>query len=578
MRSQVRLMAGRWVCLVVVLALIPGCMNAAPRPTDAGPATSKSATAKPATPKRIVAGLRGDPAILSDQLGRAGAGRILGTSEIERLLHPGLVVRDNEQTLRPVLVEAVPSVDAGSWQVFADGRMVTTYRIRPNAMWHDGAPFTSADLVFTLRVISDPDLAEWKDPALTDIESVAGPDPMTVVVTWKRPFIAADAMFTGVRALPHPKHILEQTYLEHKGTYNTHAYWSEAYVGTGGYRLREFVRGSHLILEANDGYVLGRPRVDEVEIKLVQDANALAANILAGAVDLTLTSSSLTLDQVATIRDQHWDGRLRPELIIPIGAFPQFINPTPQIILEVPFRRALIHAVDRQLLVDTLQYGLSQVAHTNMVPDNPEFKYVEPHLVKYAYDPRAAAQLIEGLGYTRGADGGFRGAGGERLAIEARVVTSREVPEKTAIAVTNMWQQAGIGVDLTMLSLQQGQDREFRQTRPGFEIVGQPEEIYRFHSNQIPSAENRYVGDNRMRYANPQLDDLVSRYYVTIPSAQRAEILGQMYRLLTDQVVLLSFFYEATQRLEASKLENFSSPLGWNVQEWDLVAERGASK
>jgi hypothetical protein len=81
-----------------------------------------------------------------------------------------------------------------------------------------------------------------------------------------------------------------------------------------------------------------------------------------------------------------------------------------------------------------------------------------------------------------------------------------------------------------------------------------------------------------MRYANPQLDDLVSRYYVTIPSAQRAEILGQMYRLLTDQVVLLSFFYEATQRLEASKLENFSSPLGWNVQEWDLVGERGASK
>jgi peptide/nickel transport system substrate-binding protein len=520
---------------------------------------------------RIVAGLRGDPAILSDQLGRAGAGRILGTADIERLLHPGLVVRDQEQTLKPILVEAVPSVENGTWQVLPDGRMVTTYRIRPNAAWHDGTPFTSADLVFTMGVVSDPELTEWKDVALGDIERITGPDPSTVVVNWKRPFIAADAMFTGTRALPHPKHILEPTYRDHKAAYNAHGNWAEAYVGTGGFRLREFARGSHLILEANEHYVLGRPKIDELEIKLVQDANALAAHILAGTVDMTLTSSSLTLDQVAAIRDQRWDGRLRPELSTPIGTFPQFINPNPRVILEVSFRRALLMATDRQLLVDSLQYGLSQIAHTNMVPDNPEFKYVAPHLVTYPYDPRGAAQQIEGLGYTKGPDGFFQDGASQRLSVEARVVTSREVTEKTAIAVTNLWQQAGVGVDLVMLSLQQGQDREYRQTRPGFEFVGQPEEIYRFHSNQIPTAETRYVGDNRMRYANPQVDELVTRYHVTIPTSQRAEILGQLYRLLTDQVVLLSFFYEATQRLEASRLQHFSSPLGWNVQEWDVA-------
>jgi peptide/nickel transport system substrate-binding protein len=287
---------------------------------------------------------------------------------------------------------------------------------------------------------------------------------------------------------------------------------------------------------------------------------------------MTLTSSSLTLDQVASIRDQNWDGRMRPELSTPIGAFPQFLNPRPAIILEAPFRRALLQMIDRALLVDTLQYGLAAVAHTNMIPDNPEFKYVEPHLVKYPYDPRAASQLIEGLGYTRGADGGFRDSSGQRLSIEARVVTSREVTEKTAIAVMNMWEQAGLGVDLIMLTLQQGRDREFRQTRPGFEIVGQPEEIYRFHSNQIPTADNRYVGDNRMRYSNPQLDDLVTRYHVTIPTPERAEILAQIYRLVTDQVVMLSFFYEATQRLELNKLQNFTNPLGWNVQEWDVAS------
>jgi ABC-type transport system substrate-binding protein len=133
-----------------------------------------------------------------------------------------------------------------------------------------------------------------------------------------------------------------------------------------------------------------------------------------------------------------------------------------------------------------------------------------------------------------------------------------------------MWQQTGVGVDVVVIPLQRNQDREYRQTRPGFEIVGQPEDIYRLHSNQVPTADTRYVGDNRPRYSNPQLDTWIDRYYVTIPRTERAEILGQMYQFITDQVVLLPFFYEATLRLEATKLRNVSAPLGWNGHDWDV--------
>ena len=65
------------------------------------------------------------------------------------------------------------------------------------------------------------------------------------------------------------------------------------------------------------------------------------------------------------------------------------------------------------------------------------------------------------------------------------------------------WRQVGIGVDTLMIPLQRNSDREYRQTRPAFEVVGQPDDIYRLHSNQIPLPETRFVGGNRARYRNP---------------------------------------------------------------------------
>jgi peptide/nickel transport system substrate-binding protein len=555
--------------ILLIVASVPLVVMAcaSPSTTTSGGETGAPA---PAVKKRIVAGLRGDPPNFSQQLSRSGAGRIYGSTEVEALLNSGLQVLDNRQELRPVLVEAIPSVENGLWQVLPDGSMVTTWKIKPNVFWHDGAPFTSADLLFTSMVVMDPELPDWKVVEYQEIESVAAPDPATIVVNWKRPFITANQLFMGTAALPQPKHLLEKTYLEDKANYNASPHFSDAYVGTGPYRMREFTRSSHAILDANDRFVLGRPKIDEIEVKFVQDSRVLGTNILSGHIDLILSGSSLTLDEAAQILER-WDGTSEATLSGTVGAFPQFIDPNPRVILDVGFRRALYHAIDRQLLVDNLQYGLTKVAHTNMVLDNPEYKHVESRLVTYPHDPRRSVQLIEGLGYALGADGIFRNAANQPLKVELRSTPGREVNERATLAVADMWHRVGVEVDILVLTLAQNSDREFRQTRPGFEVVGQPEDIYRFHTRQVPTAETRYVGDNRMRYSNAQLDQLVDRYYVTIPERERAEILGQMYHHITDQVVLMPFFYEAVQRLQAKKLINFTSPLGWNAYEWDVA-------
>jgi peptide/nickel transport system substrate-binding protein len=558
----------RMAGFVLSLALL---MTACAPSQSGGGAQSQDTAARPALYKKVVAGLRGEPFTLSNQLGRAGAGRVYGVAEVERMLHSGLSIEDDQAEHRPSLAEAVPSVDNGLWRVFPDGRMETTWKILPNAQWHDGTLLTSADFLFTMQVVQDKELPEFGDIAFESIDTVEAPDGRTVLVRWKKPFIWAHTLFSGTRGVPQPKHLLERTYLDSKVTYKDISYWMEDFVGTGPFRLKELVRGSHMILLANDQYALGRPRIDEVEVKFFQDSNALAASLLSGFVDLTMSGQgTLSLDQALQLRDQWKEGKIEPVLSGAVGTFPQFIDPSPRVILDVPFRRALVHAVDRQLLIDTLQGGLSPIAHTNFTPQQPEYKDIQGQIVRYEYDPRRAAQLIEGLGYTRGPDSMFRDGAGQPLSVELRSTPGRDVNEKTTLVVADHWRAVGVGVDVVVIPAQRNQDREYRQTRPGFEVVGQPDDIYRFHSNQIPTAETRYVGDNRMRYGSPQLDSLVDRYYVTIPRAERVQVLGQIMNHITDQVVLLSFFYEAGPLLISNRVKNVTSVPTWNAYQWDV--------
>src|SRR5205807_6546177 len=104
------------------------------------------------------------------------------------------------------------------------------------------------------------------------------------------------------------------------------------------------------------------------------------------------------------------------------------------IVTDLQFRRALMYGTDRQELVDSIQGGLSSIAHLYLPPSEPEYAEVQDSAIRYEYDPRRAAQLIEGLGYSRGSDGIYRSAGGDRLAVELRS-NGEPVTEKSIVPV-----------------------------------------------------------------------------------------------------------------------------------------------
>src|SRR5581483_3932594 len=145
-------------------------------------------------------------------------------------------------------------------------RMRVVYRIRPGITWHDGAPFTASDLVFSFHLDTDPGLPFVNRDALSQVESADATDDRTFVLSFKAPYYLADSL--GLRLFwPYPEHLLGGAYEAYlssgdPGDVVDRSYFTSTYVNLGPFRLTTFDPGEGLQLDAYDGYFLGRPKVD----------------------------------------------------------------------------------------------------------------------------------------------------------------------------------------------------------------------------------------------------------------------------------------------------------------------------
>jgi len=194
--------------------------------------------------------------------------------------------------------------------------------------------------------------------------------------------------------------------------------------------------------------------------------------------------------------------------------------------------------------------------------------------------------MIADLGYVRGGDGMLRDTSGERLVLQIVSVASGEDNEKAMLSVADYWQRIGIGAETLPIPLQRQNDREYRATIPGFDLAGggggDTSYLERVRSSQAPIPENSYVGRNKVRYMNPELDALVDRFFATVPWDARMEALRPIVHHISDQVMIIQLFYTANPTMIANRLKNVSESLAtaavvsWNAHEWDV--ETGPSR
>jgi ABC-type transport system substrate-binding protein len=201
-----------------------------------GQPTPQSSAPGPQAFKRITASIPSNPYTLSSTILPADNVTPQGVEAVDAMVSTGLQFIDNRGVAQAQLADQVPTTDNGQWKVNPDGTMEITWRVRPNAEWHDGKPFTSADLQFTWQLTQDRELVAFRHnaAAFDAIERTETPDDRTLVTYWKRPFIYANLVFgfsTARPLYPVAKHILERPYLANKEGFCELPHWSSEYVG-----------------------------------------------------------------------------------------------------------------------------------------------------------------------------------------------------------------------------------------------------------------------------------------------------------------------------------------------------------
>ena len=576
-RVRVRSRGARLGFAAVALLAAVGCAQ------PAGPVQSQGSAPGSAAPERTLnIAIEAEPtSIAAIYPGIAGR----STTFQVRSFNGFLDLIDDRGEARPYLAEALPALGTDTWQVFPDGRMQTTYHLRPNLRWHDGTPFSAEDFAFAWRMMNLPDGAFGLftgAPPFRQMEDITAPDSRTVVIRWRESFPGADVLQAGGSRLglvPFPRHLLQALVEEGNAeALANHQYWTRGFVGLGPYKLDRWELGTFMEASAFDDHALGKPKISRLRYQFFEEPNAILAAMRAGTLDMEADALTFPLG-LELKRD--WAASGAGRILIAYSSQrsvifqfrPDLANP--RALLDVRVRRALAHAVDRQSLGDALWSGEVRMIETIFAPTLPYYDRIDRAIMKYPYDVRASERLMAEAGFTKNADGLFANPDGR---FSAEVKGGEDLSEHPILA--GGWRQAGFDMHEAVLSGAQAQDPMIRNTFPSLHTsasgAAETNWMALFSTAQIGTPENRWRGSNRGGWSNPAFDRMVEAFNTTLDPDQRIQQRVDIARLMSEElpIIMISQNPNVTAHVNAVRgptagISGTTGLSAWNIQDWE---------
>lgn len=572
----------RWNVLapMLVAAAVLGCAPASgPAGQGAGRQDSGSGGAASRAPKQVAVAISEDPGNFWDAVTGGGGS---GSRELGHAVNQFLATTASDGTPVARLLAELPSIDRGTWRLLPDGGMETTYQLRPGVTWHDGRPLSAEDILFSWEVNRDPDVPNSNAAVVRLISRMEARDASTVAATWTELYPFADRL-SHRELYTLPRHLLEKTHQEAKDALLSQPYFSEQYVGLGPYRVARWDRGSHLELQAYDGYFLGRPKIDTIRIHFISDTNTTLANLKAHAIQSFLTPGGPDFETMSLLK-REWETTGYGTAVVEVARW-KFIEPQkgrlaqPSDLGDARARQALLYGIDRAELARTVYAEHGVVADSWVHPSFKHYPQLQDAITRYTYDPARASAILTELGWRRGGDGVLE-KGSQRFAVLMR--TRDE--EKEALIIADNWKGIGVAGAYEQQTAQELRDRQARAQYTGIDISRgsmPPLTIIRsLVSQQIPTAENRWAGSNRGTYANPAWDELGRRLLSALDDGKRVEVEREMVRMATVDLPLMPLMYDPDLIATGGGLTGILPATGtahngqimhtWNMHEWDL--------
>lgn len=391
----------------------------------------------------------------------------------------------------------VPQIGA-SWKYQSD--TVIDFTIRTDVKFHDGSPLTAADVVYSVQRITDPN---FKSPQLSQFNSIVKVEAIaadTVRLTTSNPYPALLAQLVKLSIVP-------KAHVEKIGAeaFNT------APMGSGPYKFVGWQKGVRVALEANDAYWRGKPPFKTVSFQAVPDTATRIANLKTGRSDII---RQLNPDDAVALKSET---RTKVLWVATERVGYMFINALATPTKDVRVRRAIAHAIDRQLIIDALLAGFGKPVDVVLTPAN--FGFVSD-VKGWPYDPARARALI--------AEAGAQNA-------ELTFITSPAYDQRIVQAIQQMLGEVGLKVTISSTD-----QRTFLQRRQGKPADAQALSIGRW-SCACQDADGVifplfHSGSAWAKYANPDYDREVVAARQTLDEATRLKHYRRAFEILRDDV------------------------------------------
>ena len=479
--------------------------------------------------------------------------------DIQGCVIEGLTITDERMNVIPLLAAEVPTLENGGVRMRPDGGMDVTWRIRPGIKWHDGVPFTSADIKFTVEAINSPDYNPESTDGFDRIEAVETPDSLTAIVQYREVYAPYALQFVR-GALP--KHVLEGRDIDGAQDYNRNP------LGTGPYRVAEWKTGEYVLLERVPDYWRGDslPAIRRIVFRFIANTTTRINQLRGGEVHVT---ALVPWDKYREVKDV-------PGLSIHrmMGNSYEHVTLNERSVVafrDVRVRRALTHAIDRELIVRTILDSLAPVIHGPIQPVS--WAYTD-EVAKYDFDPARARALLEEAGWRDIGEDGVRKRNGQRLAFTLITQAGFAVRENVSQALQKMWRDVGVDaqvrlVDGTSISGLWFEGK-FDAMLHWWHMPADPELTLFFAKDRMPPQGRNinYVEDDsltRLLYASDR----------TVDQARRRTLLVAAQQRIADLAVEIPL-YNVT-RLDAvpATLDGFTgnptnAGIFWNVHQWKV--------
>lgn len=484
------------------------------------------------------------------------------SSQILDMVNDSLIERDRDT------LEFKPKI-ASRWEIAKDHLSYIFY-LRQDVHWQDGVLLTADDVVYSFQKIQDPKVeAPFLRVYYADVEKVEKLDNFTVKFIYKKPYFLGLSVCGSMPILP--KHLFDDG-----SDFNSHPLARKP-VGSGPYKFLEWKTGQKIVLVRNENYWGVKPAIQKIEYKIVGDDTVSLQLLKKNEIDYAPLRPIQWMRQTDSEKFNSQFQKLK--YILPGFNFIGWNSLSP-FFADKNVRRAMTLLIDRQKILEKINYGLGQVVESPFFVGGPQYN---ADLQKLLYNPKLALELLNQAGWKDTNGDGILDDGGKsrqkneeenninikRFEFTFLYPASSKFSERMAPLLKEDLAKVGIVMNIERIEwaafLGRIEGKKFDATSLGWSAGFEDDSYQVWHSSQAKIER----GSNFVSFTNAEADQLIENARTEFDTNKRNQLYYDLQKIIADQQPYTFLFSSNSLLAVSRRFDNvIVHKTGINILEW----------